>query len=92
MVLTVKRGGGRQGPQLADASNVRVTIRCTLARMEAKGTEADSRASSVLTTQSRSTTCPSLLSCTLQRQNDQTTVLEYRFVVHSSFSTADSLT
>lgn len=85
----VKHGGGRQGPQLADASNVRVTIRYPLARIEAKGTEADSRAGSVLTTQSRSTTCLSLLTCMLQRQNDQTTVLGYRFVVHSSFSTAD---
>ena len=61
MVLLVKRGGGRQGPQLADASNVRVTIRYLLAWMQAKGPEADSRASSVLTTQLRSTTCTSLL-------------------------------
>ena len=90
MVLMVKRGGGRQGPQLADASNVRVTIRYLLAWMEAKGPEADSRASSVLIAQLRSTTCTSLLTCVLQRQNNQTTVLGYRFVVHSSFSTADS--
>lgn len=89
MVLMVKRGVGRQGPQLADASNVKVTVRYPLARMEVKGTEADSRASSVLRTQPRSTTCLSLLTCILQRQNDQSTVLGYCFVVHSSISTVD---
>lgn len=36
MVLMVKRGGGRQGPQLADPSRVKVTIRLPQARMGAK--------------------------------------------------------